>query len=95
VAVTEGEVAVSLGGIVVPLPVAVLASTAATWRFALVVGAAVVGVAVLRIGGVRVPECAGFEARPTPRSVENQWERWLPLLAVDFCLVALEFGLSF
>jgi MFS family permease len=56
VAMTEGEVAVSLGGIVVPLLVAVLASTAATWRFAMVVGAAVVGVAVLGIGAVRVPE---------------------------------------
>jgi MFS family permease len=63
VAMTEGEVAVSLGGIVVPLLVAVLASTAATWRFALVIGAAVVGVAVLWIGAVRVPEREGLEGR--------------------------------
>ncbi|MGH2939917.1 MAG: MFS transporter [Solirubrobacterales bacterium] len=59
VAMTEGEVAVSLGGIVVPLLVAVLASTAATWRFAMVIGAAVVGVAVLWIGAVRVPDREG------------------------------------
>jgi fucose permease len=95
VAMTEGEVAVSLGGIVVPLLVAVLASTAATWRFALVVGAAVVGVAVLRIGAVRVPEREGVEDHAPPTSVENQRERWSPLLAVVFCIVALEFGLSF
>jgi fucose permease len=56
VAMTEGEVAVSLGGIVVPLLVAALAATAATWRFALVIGAAVVVAAVLDIGTVRVPE---------------------------------------
>jgi MFS family permease len=56
VAMTEGEVAVSLGGIVVPLLIALLASTTLTWRFALVIGAAVVGVAVLGIGVVRVPE---------------------------------------
>jgi MFS family permease len=62
IAMTEGEVAVSLGGIVVPLLVAVLASTAATWRFALVIGAAVVGAAVLWIGTVRVPE--GQRAEP-------------------------------
>jgi MFS family permease len=56
VAMTEGEVAVSLGGIVVPLLVAGLASTSATWRFAFVVGAAVVVAAVLGIGMVKVPE---------------------------------------
>jgi fucose permease len=55
VAMTEGEVAVSLGGIVVPLLIALLASTALTWRFALVIGAAVVGAAVLWVGMVRVP----------------------------------------
>jgi MFS family permease len=55
VAMTEGEVAVSLGGIVVPLLVAGLASTAATWRFAMVIGAAIVAVAVVGIGTVRVP----------------------------------------
>jgi MFS family permease len=65
VAMTEGEVAVSLGGIVVPLLVAVLASTALSWRFAMVIGAALVGVAVLWIGAVRVPEREGLERRRT------------------------------
>jgi MFS family permease len=71
VAMTEGEVAVSLGGIVVPLLVAILASTAATWRFALVVGAALVAAAVIDIGTVRVPEREGTPGTapdPTPPS---------------------------
>jgi fucose permease len=95
VAMTEGEVAVSLGGIVVPLLVAVLASTAATWRFALVIGAAVVGVAVIWIGTVRVPERerAAEAAVSAPAPQQGSW--WSPLLAVVFCIVALEFGLSF
>jgi fucose permease len=110
VAMTEGEVAVSLGGIVVPLLVAVLASTAATWRFAMVIGAAVVGVAVLWIGAVRVPEREGLEERrrvadrdapePDGRAVpaapgHERGRRLSPLLAVVFSIVALEFGLSF
>jgi MFS family permease len=103
VAMTEGEVAVSLGGIVVPLLVAVLASTAATWRFAMVVGAAVVGVAVIWIGAVRVPEQAPASPVEAPRedpdasppSVRGLGHRVQPLLAVIFSIVALEFGLSF
>lgn len=110
VAMTEGEVAVSLGGIVVPLLVAVLASTAATWRFALVIGAAVVGVAVLWIGAVRVPEREWLEERrrvadgdvppPAARATtaapgHERRSRFSPLLAVVFSIVALEFGLSF
>jgi MFS family permease len=63
IAMTEGEVAVSLGGIVVPLLIAGLASTAATWRFAFVIGAVVVAVAVVGIGAVRVPERERVEER--------------------------------
>ncbi len=125
VAMTEGEVAVSLGGIVVPLLVAGLASTAATWRFAMVVGLAVVAVAVIGIGAVRVPErergeAAGVsdaeeadgvgeagkagdragdsslaEAPDAPPRRAGRARRLQPLLAVVFCIVALEFGLNF
>ncbi len=99
VAMTEGEVAVSLGGIVVPLLVAVLASTAATWRFAMVIGAALIGVAVLWIGAVRVPEREGREERrrgaDRDRPRPEGRSRFSPLLAVVFSIVALEFGLSF
>jgi MFS family permease len=95
VAMTEGEVAVSLGGIVVPLLVAVLASTAATWRFAMVIGAAVVGVAVVWIGAVRVPERERVAEKPVLVAAEERGERFSPLLAIIFSIVALEFGLSF
>jgi MFS family permease len=97
VAMTEGEVAVSLGGIVVPLLVAALASTAATWRFALVIGAALVAAAVVGVGAVRVPEREGVAERPVPEEEEKGegGGRWSPLLAVVFSIVALEFGLSF
>jgi fucose permease len=111
VAMTEGEVAVSLGGIVVPLLVAGLASTAATWRFAMVIGAAVVAAAVIWIGTVRVPERepAAATAPSEPEGAEVPGEgrdeagsrrredssRASPLLAVIFAIVALEFGLSF
>lgn len=99
VAMTEGEVAVSLGGIVVPLLVAVLASTALTWRFSMVIGAAVIGVAVLWIGAVRVPEREpAVPPAETPHpdaSSPALGRRFQPLLAVIFSIVALEFGLSF
>jgi MFS family permease len=110
VAMTEGEVAVSLGGIVVPLLVAGLASTVLTWRFAMVIGAAVVAAAVIWIGLVRVPERERVEVRPPgPEVAEAPGEgrdeagsrgregpsRASPLLAVIFAIVALEFGLSF
>jgi fucose permease len=84
---------------VVPLLVAGLASTAATWRFAMVIGAAVVAVAVIWIGTVRVPEREPAPAsEPTPERAEAPGDRSSyasPLLAVIFAIVALEFGLSF
>jgi MFS family permease len=109
VAMTEGEVAVSLGGIVVPLLVAALAATAATWRFAFVIGAALIAAAVLDVGTVKVPERedgpgpsgADRDAPPAeePRPPEPRRRglraRVQPLLAVIFSIVALEFGLSF
>lgn len=95
VAMTEGEVAVSLGGIVVPLLIAVLASTAATWRFAMVIGAVVVAIAVVGIGTVRVPERDSVEEVSVPPQAAEHGGKRSPLLAVVFCIVALEFGLSF
>jgi fucose permease len=73
----------------------VLASTAATWRFAMVIGAALIGVAVLWIGTVRVPERERVEEQPIRGGGPRQGRRFSPLLAVVFSIVALEFGLSF
>src|SRR3954447_12131358 len=62
VAMAEGEVSVSLGGIVMPLLVAALAATALTWGFAFVVGGVMVVAAALAMGTVRIPP-----ATPRPR----------------------------
>jgi fucose permease len=97
VAMTEGEVTVSLGGIVVPLMLAGLAATGPGWRFAFVVGGAIVVTAVLAMGAVRIPRsepvvspdhqphAADLAARSSPR----------PTLVIVFAIVALEFSLSF
>ncbi len=93
---TEGEVAVSLGGIIAPLILAGLAATVVTWRFTFVVGACVVVIAVIGCARVRVPERAlGRAARVNGgRGLHGRW-RVTPILVVVFAIVALEFGLSF
>lgn len=92
VAMTEGEVSVSLGGILAPLLVGGLAATVLTWRFTLVVGTALVGAAVLASSRVRVPP--GHDTRDAARPpVPSRW--LVPTLVLVFAVVALEFSLSF
>lgn len=90
VAMTEGEVSVSLAGISTPLIIGVLAGTGATWRFTFVIGALIVAVAVLGVLRTEVP-------RPTyrARDVASRSRRLTPTLVIVFAIVALEFGLSF
>ena len=97
VAMTEGEVTVSLGGIVVPLMLAGVAATALTWRFAFVAGGAVVVIAVLAMGAVRIPRSEPV-ASPVqhPRDVDRAAPSSpVPTLVIIFAIVALEFSLSF
>jgi len=93
----EGEVSVSLGGIVAPLLVGGLAATVLTWRFAFVAGGAIVTAAVLAMGAVRIPGLAPSSS--PPRRAESRAHRFLPTptptLVVVFAVVALEFSLSF
>ena len=95
VAMTEGEVSVSLSGIVTALLIGGLAATALTWRFAFVVGAALVAVAVAAVALARVPP-----EMPRP-STENGARRLTSgsrvpaTLVLVFAIVALEFSLSF
>lgn len=96
VAMTEGEVAVSLGGIIVPLLIAGLAATIATWRFAFVIGAALIAMAIVGFGRVRVPD------RPSParprladRPARDPGRRPSSVLVIVFAIAGLEFGLSF
>jgi len=89
VAMTEGEVAVSLAGIITPLLIGALAASAATWRLAFAIGtlvAALSAVGVLRAEFPR-PQAARTER---PRRTRAQ-----PTLVIVFAIVALEFALSF
>ncbi len=97
VAMTEGEVTVSLGGVVVALMLGGVAATVLTWRFAFAAAAAIVIAAVLAMGGVRIPRS---EARATPdqppRAAEPAAQSSpLPTLVIVLAIVALEFSLSF
>ena len=97
VAMTEGEVMVSLGGTVVPLVLAGVAATVLTWRFAFVAGAAVVLTAVLAMGAVRIPRPERIVAPDLrPRATELPAPSSpVPTLVIIFAIVALEFSLSF
>ena len=89
VAMTEGEVAVSLAGITTPLLIGALAASAATWRLAFAIGTAIAALAA--VGVLR----AGF---PTPRAAASERPRGgraQPTLVIIFAIVALEFALSF
>jgi fucose permease len=97
VAMTEGEVTVSLGGIVVPLLLAGVAATALTWRFAFVAGGAVVIIAVSAMGAVRIPRSepvAPLDHLPHPADRPARSSP-VPTLVIVFAIVALEFSLSF
>lgn len=90
VAMTEGEVAVSLGGIIAPLAIAGLAGVIFGWRSAFVV-IAVVAAAVLALS-MR----ADFPVRPpAPRRSGRRPARFSPTLAVAFGIVSAEWCLTF
>jgi MFS family permease len=89
VALTEGEVAVSLAGIATPLLIGALAGSAATWRLAFAIGTATIALAVIGVLRADVP---------SPRAATREQTRDLrlqPLLVIVFAIVALEFALSF
>jgi fucose permease len=88
VAMSEGEVAVSLAGIVTPLVVGGLAATAAGWRSAFLIGAVTVTAAVLLV--LRADFPAANHGRGGRR------HSWLqPTLVIVVAIVGLEFALSF
>jgi fucose permease len=94
VAMTEGEVSVSFAGIVTPLLIGALAGTALSWRFALVVGAAVAIAAVVLMLRAGVPPPATRNADTALSDLPARgWRQ--PTLVVIFAIVALEFSLSF
>ena len=89
VAMSEGEVAVSLAGIATPLVIGALAASAATWRLGFAVAAATVALAVIAVLRADIPP-------PTPGTRERSRRvRIQPTLVIVFAIVALEFTLSF
>jgi fucose permease len=95
VAMSEGEVSVSLAGILTPLLIGALAATALSWRFAFVVGAATAGAGVLWVvrAGLPPPAAGPAQARSGSPSPGSGWRQ--PTLIGVFAIVALEFALSF
>lgn len=94
VAMAEGEVWVSLGGIISPLLIAAMAGTALGWRSAFVLAALLVAATVLLTLRVPIPP----PVAPTPPESgadRSSALRVPPLLVVVFAIVALEFALTF
>ncbi len=89
VALSEGEVAVSLAGIATPLLIGALAASAATWRLAFAVGAATIALATIAVLRADLPS-----PRPAPREQTREL-RLQPTFVIVFAIVALEFALSF
>ncbi len=99
VALAEGEVLVSAGGIVTPLLVGGLAATALSWRAAFVAGAVGVLGAALALRSTAIPAPTPSVSRHVTASPSPRWRpRWpavRPTLVIVFAIVGLEFALSF
>lgn len=95
IAMSEGEVSVSLAGILTPSLIAALAATSLSWRFAFLIGGAtavVAGAAVWRVG---MPTESRTSNEP-PAIETDGAHRWAqPTLLIVFAIVGLEFSLSF
>lgn len=90
VAMTEGEVAVSFGGIVAPLAIAGMAAVVFGWRSAFIVIA--VAAAIVLAASARVK----FPVRPpAPERSGRRPAGLAPTLAVAFTVVAAEWCLTF
>jgi MFS family permease len=95
VAMTEGEVSVSLAGILAPALIGALAATTLGWRFGLAIGGAIAvlaGSTVWRVG-MPAPASNPIEAPRSGRVAPRRWPQ--PTLIVVFAIVGLEFSLSF
>ena len=95
VGMSEGEVSVSLAGILTPLLIGALAATTLSWRFAFVLGAATGGLAALWVWRARMPAPANGRPRARSRNAGSPRGGPEPTLVVVFAIVALEFALSF
>lgn len=94
VALTEGEVLVSVGSIVTPALLSALAASVLTWRGALLVGGAGVILSAWRLRGAEVPAPTA-RAAPAGGARVASPRRLQPTLVIVFAIVGLEFALSF
>jgi fucose permease len=98
VAMTEGEVAVSLAGVLTPVLISACAATWLSWRFASVIAASLVLAAAVAVVLTTLPD-----ARHTPEAAEapdrvgavSSHPRPTRALTTIFAVVGLEFTLSF
>ena len=89
VALSEGEVAVSLAGIATPLLIGALAESEATCRLAFAIGATTIALAMIAVLRADLPS-----PRPARRD-HTRDVRLQPTFVIVFAIVALEFALSF
>jgi fucose permease len=95
VAMTEGEVAVSLAGALTPVLISACAATWLSWRFASVIAASLVLAAAVAVVMTKLPD-----ARSTPEGADlvgaaSSRPRPTRALTTIFAVVGLEFTLSF
>ena len=103
VAMTEGEVAVSLAGVLTPVIVSVCAATVLGWRFSFVVALVVVVASAAAVSVSRLPEAHRLqpsdpdEADDRAPARSDSADRINPrrTLTTIFAIVGLEFTLSF
>ena len=95
VAMSEGEVSVSLAGIATPLLIATLAGTTFSWQFAFVLGAGAAGLAAFWAWRAPMPPPPTGDIETTSTQARSAPRRLPPTLIVVFAIVGLEFSLSF
>jgi fucose permease len=104
VAMTEGEVAVSLAGVLTPAVVAVCAATLLSWRFSFVAAFVIVMAAAATVGATRLPDPADAPAPGLDNSAQpgthgvrdiSRHRAHRRTLTTIFAVVGLEFALSF
>ncbi|WP_103341470.1 MFS transporter [Amycolatopsis sp. CA-126428] len=93
VAMTEGEGAVSVAGIVTPAVVSACAATALGWQFSFVIAFALVAAAAIALRRTRIPDTA--PAPDTARAGSAAGSTPLRTLTTVVAVVALEFTISF
>ncbi|HEY3629826.1 MAG TPA: MFS transporter [Jatrophihabitantaceae bacterium] len=102
VAMSEGEVGVSLAGVLTPAVVSLCAATVVGWRFSFVVAFVVVVACAAAVGTTRLPDADRARRSEPEHSVAPDADadagarpaQWRSLTTI-FAIVALEFALSF